>query len=352
MKIKGTPIRVDLVTSESRNYLPKRQHYVPQCLLRRFAIQGVSGEPRIHFYDKKLDREGVSTIRGVASENGFYNFKEQGETFTLEFGFNKVEQAADRAVESIVSARSVGRLANDDRAILADYLIKQLIRTRRSREDSKAMLVALEKTLELRGFPLREAFPDYKPITEERVNQLSIDQLRDGSISPELLLDKGWMLLETTAVHPFLTSDNPVGRSNYRADSGKWPRGSRGLRSPYVEIYFPLTPTLCLSLVSKEHMQEIWQGYQRLLAIERMRPERAFELWEAKATCEHMLDDLKSGEAHQVTPDMVVNINSVQCNDCKRQVYSAFPDFSIAKEMKKDGCFDKLIGGTWVAGDE
>ena len=295
-----------------------------------------------------LDQGGVSTIHGVASENGFYNFKEQGEIFTLEFGFSEIEQAADTVVESIVSARSVGNLAQDDRVILADYLIKQLIRTRRSREDSKAMLLTLEKALEGRGFPLREAFPDYEPLTEERVNQLSIDQLRDGSISPELLLDKGWMLLETTADYPFLTSDNPVGRSNYRAETEKWPRGSRGLRSPYVEIYFPLSPTLCLSLVSKEHMQEIWQGYQRLLAIERMRPEHAFELWETKATCEYMLDGLKSGEAHQVTPDMVVNINSVQCNDCMRQVYSAFPDFCLAKEMKKDGCFDDEMGGTWV----
>jgi hypothetical protein len=199
---------------------------------------------------------------------------------------------------------------------------------------------------------VRDAFSDYEPLTDELVDQISIDQLRKGSISPELLLDKGWMLFETTSAHPFITSDNPVVRLNNRAMKERWPRGSKGLRSPFVEIFFPLTPLHCLSLVSNEHVQEIRQGFERILAMERMRPESAFELWPARAVCESLLDDLESGRAHQVAPEVVMNINSGQCFDCMRQVYSAFPDFSLAKQMKNDGCFEEGPGGTWVTGDE
>lgn len=350
-RFHSTPVRVDPVSKAAAHKHPKRQHFVPQCLLRRFAIQGAAGEPKVHFYDKLLDKEGITTIHGVASEKGFYDFVERGETFTLERGFSEIEQAADGVVESIVRARSVGHLKPTERLVLADYLIKQLLRTKQAREDAKSMLLGLETAIQRWGVSLQDAFPDYEGLTEDRLKRITMDTLRDGSISPELLLDKGWMLLETSTTAPFITSDNPVGRQNIRAQKEGWWRGSLGLRSPHVEIYFPLTPTLCLSLVSPEQWREIDLGYRRLCALEMRHPEKAFELWEPKVQCEAILKDLKTGRASSVNPEAVVNINSLQCIGCTRQVYSSTPQFDLAKQMKRDGCFEESGRGIWVSGD-
>ncbi|BDU71416.1 DUF4238 domain-containing protein [Mesoterricola silvestris] len=344
----GTSIHPNKVTPEVRKHLAKRQHYVPQCLLRRFAIPNTDGEPKIHFYDKKLGVEGISTIHDVASKKGYYNFIEDGEIYTLEIGFGKIEAAIDRIIETVIRKRSIGHLTPKDRVVIADYLIKQLLRTPRARADAKAMLFAMEKGLESKGVELREAFSDYEPLTDDRVNKLAIDQLRGGRLSPELLLDKAWMLLETTNSDPFITSDHPVVRINNRAIKERWQRGSRGLRSPYVEISFPLSPTLCLSLVSKEHVAEIWIGYQEILRLERRAPAQAFFLWEAKILAETLMDGMTSGNAHSIGPDAVMNINSAQCHDCFRQVFSAASSFSLPKQMRMDGCFQEDSNGQWV----
>lgn len=347
-QIKGTPVQVDQVSPELLKHLAKRQHYVPQCLLRRFAIPNTSGEPRIYFYDKILDRVGASSIHDTASKNGFYNFKEKGETFTLEIGLEKIERRADMIIESIVRARSVGHLTTQNRVNLADYMIKQLVRTPKARAETKAMFEALGKALEGRGVPLRDIFPDYEPLTDKHINLLAIDQLRDGGLSPKMLLDKAWMLLETTASAPFLTSDHPVVRMNCRAIRENWPRGSRGLRSPYVEISFPLSPTLCLSLVSKEHVAEIGFAYVQIIERERRFPKQAFALWEPKILCESLMEGMMSGNAHPINPDAVLNLNSAQCFDSLRQVYSFIPEFSLPRQMRIDGCFKDELGGKWV----
>lgn len=350
--ISSKQVRVDRVisTSNSKSSHPIRQHYVPQCLLRHFAIPGSSKEPKVHFYDKKLDKIGTAIIKSVASERSFYDFKEHGETFSLEKGLSEIEQLVCLIIDSILKHKSISRLKPDERTILADYIIKQLIRTKQSRITMKSMLASLEKSINsMPGLNFKDFFDDYEPLTDEHIDRISIDSLRESSISPEILLNKEWMLLETGMENPFITSDNPVARQNIRAQKERWSRGSIGLRSPFVEIYFPLSPTLCLSLVSPNHMQEIWKGYQSLCTFEAAFPERAFECWEAKACCESLLEDIRIGRASKINTDAVININGAQYLGCNRQVYSAVLDFRLGKQIKNDGQFEEPSEGVWIS---
>ena len=59
-----------------------------------------------------------------------------------------------------------------------------------------------------------------------------------------ILLDKIWFLLESD--NKFFTSDHPVVKQNYLNNNPY--RGTLGLRSEGIEIYFPLSPSLALAL--------------------------------------------------------------------------------------------------------
>lgn len=49
---------------------PKKQHYVPQFLLRNFAIDNTE---KLFTFDKQQNKVFSTTVRDSASENGFYN---------------------------------------------------------------------------------------------------------------------------------------------------------------------------------------------------------------------------------------------------------------------------------------
>ena len=63
-------------------------------------------------------------------------------------------------------------------------------------------------------------------------------------------MDKAWMLLESVPGIPFFTSDNPIALHN---TNDYWPYGNLGLSVKGIEIYFPISSTLCLNLIYLEH---------------------------------------------------------------------------------------------------
>ena len=75
---------MDKVSSKT----PKKQHYVPQFLLKNFSY---GKKYKIFAFDKaKVDSFGTC-VRDSASENGFYNLTIDGETHTLEHKLSKLE---------------------------------------------------------------------------------------------------------------------------------------------------------------------------------------------------------------------------------------------------------------------
>ena len=347
---KSKPVSESRVPEAGSGNHPKRQHVVPQMLLRQFSIKGRK-EPKVYFYDKVTDKIAEAAIDEVASSKYFYDQEVDGVHYTIEPGLSNFEAAVGPVVQKIVDTKSVGKLSDQEKETLADYVIKQLVRTKKSVKRVASMLMGLEKKLKESGFNLSEAFDDYVPISEETVRKLHIDQLREGALSPSFLLEKAWMLLETTEDDPFFTSDHPIVRQNFVARRERWPRGSRGIGSPYVEIYFPLSPTLCLSFVALDHMATIRDQYQQMLMLERKAPERAFELVGIKIFIEEFLEAFRTGDARCVNSEAVRNMNSLQCLECDRQVFSATLSFDLPREMKAAGDLENDVDdGEWVLG--
>ena len=69
---------MDIVTSNT----PKKQHYVPQFLLRNFATENTE---KLFTFDKQQDKIFSTTVKDSASEKGFYNIQGLSGKYTLEY---------------------------------------------------------------------------------------------------------------------------------------------------------------------------------------------------------------------------------------------------------------------------
>src|SRR4051812_9293680 len=106
------------------------QHYVPQFLLRNFC----GSKFKLWAYDKSTGKSFETNIRNVAGEREFYELDLGEATLSLEAGLSTLEGAAGAVIERIISARSLGVLAEEDRAVLATFVAVQMLRGPNQRE--------------------------------------------------------------------------------------------------------------------------------------------------------------------------------------------------------------------------
>ena len=137
------------------------------------------------------------------------------------------------------------------------------------------------------------------------------------------ILGKSWILYGTTHQCPFYVSDNPV--TLYNTVNQHELMGGEGLAVPGIEIYLPLSDTLCLGLLCPSI--EAWLR-NSLSHMEEARTPRA----------ERHIDNLRSmvkaldGETvHMFDPQNVMHQNSLQVINAERQIFSRTQDFSLAR---------------------
>jgi hypothetical protein len=91
---------------------PKRQHYIPQMLLRRFT----DSDGRLHFFDKRIREKGVlqSSPKDIFVQKHIYSSiaKDGTKDTTLEKYYSFMEGRADRLIEKIIVAARAEKLPN------------------------------------------------------------------------------------------------------------------------------------------------------------------------------------------------------------------------------------------------
>lgn len=106
---------------------PKKHHFVPRSLLRRFSVGG-AGE-QIWVFDKTSGRSFTTSLMNAGSQNDFNTL----ETPAGVLNFEKVFDAADGDLAhlcgTLAERRSVTGLDTEFRRRLADVLAIQLLRT-------------------------------------------------------------------------------------------------------------------------------------------------------------------------------------------------------------------------------
>lgn len=239
----------------------KKQHYVPQFYMKNFAIHKKSGEFSIRCYNKDRDKWYNSNITQVAMERYFY---EKRDPPKIENYFSQLEGQHATVYHKIISESTIENLTSEEKFTMAQYLFIQNERTRSMRVRNSQITKLVYKYLEKKGElpPYKKLDARYKkwllesrgamgqfnimfnPIEDEQGN------LHEPKEIVEIISKLDWILVKNNLKSEFYTSDHPVMVWNPppSEDVVIQGYGFQSYNADGVEIYFPLTPRLCLVL--------------------------------------------------------------------------------------------------------
>ena len=288
----------------------KKQHFVPQFLLRNFG-HGKKKKERVWTFDK---RRGVSYCAGVLDtghQNGFYDGASiEGDEIEGESLTERVDGIGSRAFRPVVQQQRLP-LQGEAFVSMSYFIAAQMLRTPTIRNEMEYLRNVI---IERWGPEVREG-DDSRGIGEycESDSKFSsIEMLRDVPEFSRILQTKVWFLLLAPPDVSFILSDNPVVKHNH-LDYGR--RGSLGVAQDGIEIVLPISPKLGVqmlcpkiaNLVSATH-----SGQERLLLQ-------------------------REGKPLPLSAQNVTFVNSLQVSQSERFLYAQSDiDFRLAREMLVD----------------
>src|SRR5665213_2121752 len=100
-----------------RGNRPVKQHYIPQCYLRQFAIRYKKKGHQVAVFDRKTDDSYRANVKDVACQNYFNRIEvDEMDPKTLEKAMSKFETKLADAIARINQARSL--VNEEDRTYL------------------------------------------------------------------------------------------------------------------------------------------------------------------------------------------------------------------------------------------
>lgn len=310
------------------------QHYVPKFMLRRFSS---GGRELVHAFDKHQDKIfAFSTSKkskvGVAAERAIYDFDFQGVPMTLEPSLSSLETKAAEVTAKIIAAQALPPAWQEEKAILASFMAVQLVRTKATMATFDDLFDRMEGFYRAQGVPEKFFQPDPLVGSKENARKAHYAAMISNASRDwaPLLLQKVWHLIRTTDDTPFFMGDHPVVRFN---DPNAEGRGKLGLASTGVQIYFPLSPTLALSLMCPSYLDMMIDGIQRIDQMLAGRLGDAGSLRAQRKEISVIVEALLTGTMTEVRPENVEHFNSLQVLEAERYVFSIRNDFSMVREM-------------------
>jgi hypothetical protein len=254
----------------------KKQHYVPQFLLRQFG-HGKKLKEKLSVLDKRNASVFSAAVRDAANENKFYEYHCEAGSADFEKLTEKLDTKVAPIVSDVLRSRRLPRTGEN--FIWLSYLVAaQMLRTPTSRRDMENV-----RELIIHQWGPEVAFEgdprfigEYGP-QDSKIS--SIQMLREVPRFAKILQEKVWCLCKAPVDSPFIISDNPVTRHNML---DRWPRGNLGLENRGIEAYMPLSPRLSLQIMCPSIAgavlltPELTEVYGRALRDEepvKMRPE-------------------------------------------------------------------------------
>jgi hypothetical protein len=218
----------------------KNQHYVPRLLLKNFSKDS---ETHIWTFDKisflkKWKAIEQRAIKSVASADYFYDKEVPFAEDSFEHQFGLIEDGVAPIIMKLSQTADLHSLSEGEKELLALFVAIQMTRT-------KGSLINVDRLNSDLIDQLKQAGMD---IPKAETDELWKSHMRNAHQYSEILLTKKWILLRADS--QFYSSDNPVVLNNYTNRSDV--RGTLGLKSEGVEIYFPLNDSLVLFLACEQ----------------------------------------------------------------------------------------------------
>ncbi|MCE1227016.1 MAG: DUF4238 domain-containing protein [Geobacteraceae bacterium] len=303
---------------------PKKQHYVPQFILKNFR----SGKKkRVHVFDKHRKTAYTSSVRDAACENGYYNIELDGGEFTLEGKLASLEGIAAGVIKKIVDHETLAGLDNKELSSFCLFCAVQLLRTEHQRDFGKQMQEAISSWLEKQEISVDQV-ENFEVFDDDKLKQSHVHNINALALQfAGHFMNKIMMLAKAPRGCEFVISDNPVTMYNHTPRLG---RGNLGLVLDGIEIHMPLSKSLSVSFVCPKIMGELIEKTKKLRFVWSLgsvpRPP-GFQ------DAEELVNAIESGRARELKPENIDFYNSLQVIQSTRFVYSSTGDFSLVEDM-------------------
>lgn len=290
---------------------PINQHYVPRLYLKRFTCNGT----QIYVFDKFRRDTKLRSTKSVASEDYFYNLPEEAlknlDPLLIDKVFTELEDKYAKLLAEIIETITQGRrITKSQKENLAIHLGLQILRTREFRDSyiefsKKVRKDLLESYLKLQKIDAEVQVSLDKDFVPAAHAQIMFNPELLGTLV-SFLIECIWIVGINTTTQPLYTSDNPIVKKAHLAHIVPY---SNGWLSPGVEIVFPLSSKLVLSLQGRELYRKTES--QPILSI-----------------IEQMDGNLTPLDAEHIT-----YFNSLQVMQSYRQIYCESDNFGLAKQI-------------------
>jgi len=309
----------------------EQQHYVPRFLLKNFTH---GKKPKIFVYDKWNDKCFQTNIKNVAVENGFYDVEFENHVLTLEPGLANLDTNSSIIINKLTRNKAVKNLNENEIVILAVFLAVQFVRTKEHRLRFSHIGKLFSEKLKDFGVTDTEAEKLKNETNEIKKTKLyGLKSVIGANDFVPHFLNKEWVLFETTRKFPFFISDNPITLHN-QIDHGFY--GNIGLAVKGIEIYLPISSTLCLGILCPTIGDEFRKGYENIKMLDRINPDLANSLMNNPLVARAFCEGLVHGTPIKVIPDNVTFINSLQVMYSTRFVFCEGNTFELVKRMIND----------------
>ncbi|MGH7827157.1 MAG: DUF4238 domain-containing protein [Candidatus Binatia bacterium] len=235
--------------------MKQTQHYVPQFMLRRFALKRRKRHRSVHqvwVKDLTAQRAYIAAVPHVAAETGFYRPRAGGpDADWLEAQLGKIEDLAAPAIARLADSSNWQAHTDEDRVTLAIFLIRLYTRGPRVRRNLAEMArqvlehfkaigetTAPELQRELEAVQASDPVPDHAGVIMETAKNYPA------------LVERSWWLLVPPIGSRFISSDCPVLMENPILAGLK---SNMGLLVTGVIVYLPLSPYLMLMVADSIH---------------------------------------------------------------------------------------------------
>lgn len=242
--------------------LKVHQHYVPQFYLKKFARNTKPRKYIINCFDKTTGKNFTSSIKDIAMEKYFYDYQEPQIVETI---FAYLESNSSIILDKIIAEESIENLTDTERTIFSLFIFFQYSRTRSAREFFSQVAKLIYKHFEEdKNYPKINNFDPQilKKFVEDRgfTAQINImfgpkeenEILTITEETSKLIFNLDWNITKNDFKREFYTGDHPVIIYNPYSDEKMIKGyGIQAFKSQGVEIFFPLTPKLCLIIYDK-----------------------------------------------------------------------------------------------------
>lgn len=304
------------------HHQPKKQHYVPQFILKAFSV---GKKKRIYTFDKKTGKSFPSHVGNVGHENNFYHHSEYGNS--MEFQLGNIETKLAPIFNTIIEQGTIKHLSTEDHKNICLFVAVQMSRVNSIRESMNQTLKILAEQLKGDVIAPNSSVEKLLATTEEDIRESSIVMLNTlpDKIYPSIF-DKSISLVKAPKGEVFYISDNPAVKYNHTPESHG---GNLGLCTKGIEIQFPISSKFSLSFLCADLIKDLRGKVQQNVFLNGTPTAAHKKLVE-------LLEQYDSKMTKQLSPDNVKFHNSLQVLHCSRFIYSNSAEFSLANEMFTD----------------